>query len=302
MTHRLLLDVSSLIYRAHFAMPDSVRAPDGRRVGAVHGYLDMITRLIVSRRPTEAVHVYDHDWRPTARTDLYPAYKANRPPEPEELTVQFALLRDVLNLTGMPQAHSPDWEAEDAIGGLVRKADAGDVLEMVSGDRDLLQLVRDAPPPVCLLFTVRGVSELHEFDEAAVLEKYGVPADRYAEFAILRGDPSDELPGVPGVGEKTARALVQAYPSLDAMLADAASDGSPSPGPLKGKPALRARMRDAAGYLAVMRELVPVNADAPLAVWSGTRDDAAAKSMADRHGLRGPVTRLLAALDSTGAA
>ena len=238
-SHRILLDVSSLIYRAHFAMPDSVRAPDGRRVGAVHGYLDMITRLIVSRRPTEAVHVYDHDWRPTARTDLYPAYKANRPPEPEELTVQFALLRDVLNLTGMPQAHTPDWEAEDAIGGLVRKADAGDLLEMVSGDRDLLQLVRDAPPPVRLLFTVRGVSELHEFDEAAVLEKYGVPADRYAEFAILRGDPSDELPGVPGVGEKTARALVQAYPSLDAMLADAASDGSPSPGPLKGKPALR---------------------------------------------------------------
>jgi 5'-3' exonuclease len=301
-THTLALDVSSLIYRAHFAMPDSVRAPDGRRVGAVHGYLDMVTRLLVSRRPTDAVHVYDHDWRPTARTDLYPAYKANRPPEPEELTVQFALLRDVLNLTGMPQAHSPDWEAEDAIGGLVRKADAGDLLEMVSGDRDLLQLVRDAPSPVRLLFTVRGVSELHEFDEAAVVEKYGVPADRYAEFAILRGDPSDELPGVPGVGEKTARALVQAYPSLDAMLADAASDGPPSAGPFKGKPALRARMREATGYLAVMRELVPVNADAPLAVWSGTRDDAAAKALADRHGLRGPMTRLLAALDSTGNA
>jgi 5'-3' exonuclease len=298
-THRILLDVSSLMYRAHFAMPDSIRAPDGRPTAAVHGYLDMVTRLIVSRRPADTTHVYDHDWRPTARTDLYPAYKANRPPEPEGLPEQFALLRDVLNLTGMPQAQTPDWEAEDAIGALVERADADDVLEMVSGDRDLLQLVRDAPPPVRLLFTVRGVSELHEFDEAAVLAKYGVPADRYAEFAILRGDPSDGLPGVLGVGEKTARSLVQAYPSIDAMLEDADPESPPRDGPFKGKPALRAKVRAAADYLDVMRQIVPVNATAPLAAWAGRRDDAALKAMAERHGLRGPVTRLLAALDST---
>lgn len=297
MVHRILLDVSSMMYRAHFAMPDSVRAPDGQPIAAVHGYLDMVTRLLVSRRPNEAVHVYDHDWRPTARTDRYPAYKANRPPDPEGLPEQFALLRDVLNLTGMPQAQTPDWEAEDAIGGLIRRAQPDELLEMVSGDRDLLQLVRDDPPPVRLLFTVRGVSELHEFDEAAVLAKYGVPASRYAEFAMLRGDPSDGLPGVPGVGEKTARALIQTYPSLDALLADAAAE-HPVPGPLAGKPALRAKVRDAAAYLAVMREIVPVNDVAPLATWSGTRDDAALKAMADRHGLRGPLTRLLAALDS----
>ena len=114
---------------------------------------------------------------------------------------------------------------------------------MVSGDRDLLQLVRDDPPAVRLLFTVRGVSDLHEFDEAAVLAKYGVPASRYAEFAILRGDPSDELPGVPGVGEKTARALIIAYDSFDALMADAASDAPPQPGPFKGSPKLRARVR-----------------------------------------------------------
>jgi 5'-3' exonuclease len=298
-TLRLFLDVSSLMYRAHFAMPDSMRAPDGRPMAAVHGYLDMVTRLIVSRRPTDTTHVYDHDWRPTARTDLYPAYKANRPPEPEGLPEQFALLRDVLNLTGMPQAQTPDWEAEDAIGALVQRADADDVLEMVSGDRDLLQLVRDAAPPVRLLFTVRGVSELHEFDEAAVLAKYGVTADRYAEFAILRGDPSDGLPGVQGVGEKTARALVQAYPSIDAMLADADPAAPPQDGPFKGKPALRAKVRGAADYLDVMRRIVPVNATAPLAAWAGTRDDVAVKAMAERHGLRGPLTRLLAALDST---
>jgi 5'-3' exonuclease len=297
MTHRLLLDVSSLMYRAHFALGDSVRQPDGQPVGAVHGYLDMVVRLLNNRRPDEAVHAYDHDWRPTARTEIYPAYKANRPPEPEGLPGQFVLLRQVLDLSGMPQAETPDWEAEDAIGGIIRGAPPEDRFEMVSGDRDLLQLVRD--PSVTLLFTVRGVSELATFDEAAVLAKYGVPASRYAEFAILRGDPSDGLPGVQGVGEKTAAALVQTYPDLDAMLADAATD-TPLPGPLKGKPALRAKLVASAEYLDQMRRIVPVNDTAPMATWEGPRDDAALLDLADATGLRGPVRRLLAALDRHG--
>jgi 5'-3' exonuclease len=300
-THKLLLDVSSMVYRAYFAMRETgVFAPDGRPMGAVHGYLDMVSRLLVNRRPGEITHVYDHDWRPMARTQIYPGYKAARPPEPEDLTPQFALLREVLDFTGMPQAQAPDWEAEDAIGAICVQAGPDDVLEIVSGDRDLLQLVRDAPPPIRVLYTLRGVSELHEFDEAAVQEKYGVPASRYAEFAILRGDPSDELPGVPGVGEKTARALVQAYPDLDAMLADAAAE-SPSPGPLKGKPAMRSRMLQAADYLVAMRRLVPINVDANLEVWTGDRWDDALHALAEEHGLKGPVQRLLAALDSVAA-
>lgn len=297
MTHRVLLDVSSLMYRAYFALADSVRAPDGRSIGAVHGYLDMITRLLRSRHPDEAVHVYDHEWRPTARTAIYPAYKGTRPAEPDGLPEQFTLLREVLDLTGMPQAQTPGWEAEDAIGALVRDAGPQDRVEMVSGDRDLLQLVRDDAPPVRLLFTVRGVSDLHEFDEAAVLAKYGAPASRYAEFAILRGDPSDGLPGVQGVGEKTALALVQAYPDIDAMLADAASE-SPQAGPMKGKPALRARLLASADYLDAMRRLVPINVDAQLDVWNGDRWDEALQALAEEHGTKGPVQRLLAALDS----
>lgn len=298
MTHRLLLDVSSLGYRAYFALKDMIKAPDGASVGAVVGYLDMVTRLIVNRRPDEVIHVYDHDWRPTVRTQLYPGYKATRPDEPEELTVQFALLRRALDLTGMRQAQAPTWEAEDAIGALCAQAGADDRFEMVSGDRDLIQLVRD--PSIRLLFTVRGVSELLELDEATVLEKYGVPASRYAEFAILRGDPSDELPGVQGVGEKTARALIQTYASLDELLTDAAST-EPRPGPLKGKPALRARVRDAEDYLAAMRELVPIEVTCPVEVWAGTRDDGALRELAEQHGLRGSVVRLLAAMDSTGS-
>jgi 5'-3' exonuclease len=295
MAHRLLLDVSSLMYRAHFAWGEGYRSPGGRPVGAIHGYLDMTRRLLVDRRPDEIVHAYDHEWRPSARTDIYPAYKGNRPPDPEGLPEQFVMLRQVLDLAGMPQAMTRGWEAEDAIGAICAGAAKKDRIEIVSGDRDLIQLVRD--PVVRLLYTVKGVSDLLELDEAAVVERYGVPASRYVEFAILRGDPSDHLPGVPGVGEKTARALIQAYRSLEALLEDAASD-EPKPGPLKGKPALRAKLRDSVDYIAAMQRLVPVNAEAPIDRWSGERDDEALQTLADELGVRGPITRLRAAMDS----
>ncbi len=299
MTYRLLLDVSSLTYRAFFAMPDSVTAPDGRPVNAVHGYLDMVTRLVANRRPDEVVHVYDHDWRPVARTDIYPEYKSTRPQEPEAITTQFALLRSVLDRTGLLQAETKGWEAEDAIGAFCLEADEPDRIDIVSGDRDLIQLVRD--PVVKLLFTLRGVSELAEYDEAGVLAKYGLPASRYVEFAILRGDPSDALPGVRGVGEKTARAMIDAYDSLDDLLTDAAQPHA-RPGPLKGKPVLKAKLLEASEYIDAMRRLVPVNAEAPLSVWSGERDDAALKELGETHGIKGPVQRLQAALDSVGVA
>ncbi|GIU99937.1 MAG: 5'-3' exonuclease [Actinomycetota bacterium] len=283
------------MYRAHFALGDGVRSPGGKSVGAIHGYLDMVARLVLARRPDGIVHVYDHEWRPTARTDLYPAYKGNRPPDPEGLPEQFSMLRQLLDLTEMEQAMTRGWEAEDAIGAICASAGPEERFEIVSGDRDLIQLVRD--PVVRLLYTVRGVSDLLELDEAAVLERYGVPASRYAELAILRGDPSDGLPGVPGAGEKTARALLEAYGSLERILAEAEAD-EPAPGPLAARPALRARLLAARDYLATMRRLVPVNAEAPVDRWRGERDDGALRELADELGVRGPVTRLRAALDS----
>ena len=298
MAHRLLLDVSSLMYRAFFAMGDSLRSPSGRPTGALHGYLEMVTRLQLSRRPDEIVHAYDHEWRPVARTDIFPGYKATRKVDPEGLPEQFTMLRQVLDLVGMPQAQTRGWEAEDAIAALCADASPEDRFEIVSGDRDLIQLVRD--PVVKVLYTVRGVSELLEFDEATVLEKYGVPADRYAEFAILRGDPSDELPGVRGVGEKTARALIQTYGSLDELLEDATAE-EPRPGPLRGKPALRARLREDADYVGAMQRIVPVNAVAPVDRWRGERDDDSLNELAEELGVKGPVQRLRAALDSTAA-
>jgi 5'-3' exonuclease len=292
--HRLLLDVSSMMYRAFFAMREpGVFAKDGRPVGAVHGYLDMVTRLINDRHPDEVVHVYDHDWRPVARTEIYPDYKGNRLPDPEDLPPQFVMLREVLDLTGLLQAQTEGWEAEDAIGAFCADADDADRIEIVSGDRDLIQLVRD--PVVKLLFTLRGVSKLLELDESGVLAKYEVPADRYAEFAILRGDPSDDLPGVRGVGAKTARDLVLAYPSIDAML-EAAEAGQ-----MTIKPGVRAKLLESRDYLDAMRRIVPVNASAPLSIWAGERDEDALKDLAAELGVRGPVQRLLAALTASHA-
>jgi 5'-3' exonuclease len=293
MTHRLLLDVSSMMYRAFFAMREpGVFSKDGRPVGAVHGYLDMVTRLTNDRHPDEVVHVYDHDWRPVARTDIYAGYKGNRLPDPEDLPPQFVMLRGVLDLTGMLQAQTEGWEAEDAIGAFCADADDDDRIEIVSGDRDLIQLVRD--PVVKLLFTVRGVSELLELDEAGVLAKYEVPADRYAEFAILRGDPSDGLPGVRGVGAKTAKDLVLAYPSIEAMLEAAGA------GQMTIKPGVRAKLLESKGYLAAMQRIVPVNATAPLSIWAGERDDEALTALGADLGIKGPVQRLLAALATSG--
>jgi 5'-3' exonuclease len=298
MAHRVLLDTSSLMFRAFFSMPATVTAPDGRPINAVHGYLDMSARLIQDRRPDEIVHVYDDDWRPAARVAVYEGYKANRPPDPEGLPEQFEVLREVLAPFGMTQAEAPEWEAEDAIGTLCASARPKDRIDIVTGDRDLIQLVRD--PMVRVLFTLRGVSELRVLDEAGVLEKYGVPASRYAEFAILRGDPSDGLPGVRGVGEKTARLLVNAYDSLDALLADAAAPKRTGP-PLQRSPALRSAVREAAQYVRAMQQVVPIRTDLEVKAWTGERDERKVDELAKRYGLQGPARRLGQALGPAGA-
>src|SRR5438132_2468650 len=248
MTTRILLDTSSLMYRAFFSTPPTVTSPAGEPVNAIHGYLDMTSRLVGSRRPDRLVHVYDDDWRPAARVAVYAGYKANRQPDPAGLPEQFGFLRELLDALGFAQADAPDFEAEDAIGAICAQEAGGVSTDIVTGDRDLIQLVRD--PVVRVLFTLRGVTDLRVLDEAGVLEKYGVPASRYAEFATLRGDPSDGLPGVPGVGEKTARMLVNSYPDLRALVRDATSNGLGSP--LLRKPlSLRPAIREAVEYLSI---------------------------------------------------
>jgi 5'-3' exonuclease len=292
-TSSLLLDTSSLMYRAFFSTPTSVTGQDGRPINAVHGYLDMVARLVKDRGPDRLVHVYDDDWRPAPRVRLYSGYKANRQPDPEGLPEQFVVLRSVLDAMGLPQADAPGWEAEDAIGTLCAAGGADDRFDIVTGDRDLIQLVRD--PQVRVLFTVRGVSDLRVLDEAGVVERFGVSAGRYVDFAILRGDPSDGLPGVSGVGEKTARALVSAYPDLDSLVADATADRRQG-APLQRSPSLRAVVRDAASYIRTMQQVVPITGAVEVRTWDGPGDEPALAQLAERHRLDGPVRRLRAAI------
>src|SRR5207245_10436810 len=175
-------------------------------------------------------------------------------------------------------------EGEDAIGAICVQSSNGMRVDVVTGDRDLIQLVRD--PDVRVLFTVRGVTDLRQLDDAGVRAKYGVPASRYADFAILRGDPSDGLPGVRGVGEKTARSLVNAYPDLGALVQDATSKALPGP-PLRKPLSLRPAIRDAAPYIATMLEVVPIRIDLDVRIRRESRDDGRLDELADRH----PVTR-----------
>ncbi len=281
------------MYRAFFSVPTSVTGSDGRPSNALHGYLDMVARLISSRRPARCVHVYDEDWRPAARVDAFAGYKADRKVDPDGLPGQFVWLRSILDALGAPQADAPGWEAEDAIGALSAAGKPTDRFDIVTGDRDLIQLVRD--PQVRVLFTVRGVSELRVLDEAGVARHYGVPAARYADFAILRGDPSDGLPGVRGVGEKTARILVQAYPDLDALVADAAAEHRTG-APLQRSPALRAAIRDATPYIRTMREVVSITGTVRIRTWEPAGDDALLDELAEQHRVQGPIRRLREAM------
>ena len=285
MTYTLLLDTSSLTYRAFFALPDSITDDAGQPVNALRGYLDMTARLVTDHRPDEVLHVFDADWRPAGRVAAYPEYKGARAPDPEGLPEQFPMLRDVLHTMGQTCVEAPGWEADDALAVLCKGVEAPDRIDVVTGDRDLIQLVRD--PTVRVLYTLRGVSELRVFDAAEVQERYKVPPERYVDFAILRGDPSDGLPGVPGIGEKTAQRLVAKYPTLDALIADADAQ----------TPKMAERLRAAGAYITAMRAVVPLRDDVDLRRVEGARDDSKADELAAAHSIDGPVGRLRAAID-----
>ena len=204
----MLLDTASLYYRAFFGVPDTVRAPDGTPVNAVRGLLDTIGRLVRARQPSRLVACLDADWRPAFRVAAVPSYKAHRlaadgtsEETPPALAAQIPVIEEVLHSSGLAVAGQPGFEADDVMATL--SARSADPVDVVTGDRDLFQLVDDARG-VRVIYTVRGLLNMDVIDEAAVTAKYGIPGRAYADFAALRGDPSDGLPGVPGVGEKTA--------------------------------------------------------------------------------------------------
>ena len=282
---RLYLDAPSLTYRAFFALPRSIADAAGRPVNAVRGVMEMITRLLTDRRPAEVVAVFDDDYRPAFRVASYQGYKADRPADPPELPPQFEVLAEVLDAAGIRRVISPGLEADDALAALTTEVPPGEVAAVVTGDRDLFALVRD--PKVVVLFTVRGVSELAVFDEGAGEAAHGVPPRLYPEYAILRGDPSDGLPGVAGIGPKRAAALLGAHGSIEGIYAH-----------LDELPARqRAAFDQARAYIEAMRVVVPMTADAALeSTARGEPDEAALQALAERYNLGSSAVRLARAL------
>ncbi|MEU5158078.1 5'-3' exonuclease [Streptomyces sp. NPDC020875] len=300
----MLLDTASLYFRAYFGVPDSVRAPDGTPVNAVRGLLDFIARLVQDHRPDDLVACWDNDWRPHWRVELIPSYKAHRVAEetdtgpdeeetPDTLAPQVPVIAEVLRALGIARVGADGYEADDVIGTLTARA-TGPV-DIVTGDRDLFQLVDDARRRR-VLYPLKGVGTLQITDEAWLRGKYGVDGPGYADLALLRGDPSDGLPGVPGIGEKTAVKLLDAYGDLAGIMAAVADPAS------RLTPAQRRRLAEAREYVAIAPKVVRVAPDVPLppfdpALPSEPRDPAALEELAERWGLGGSLQRLLAVLN-----
>lgn len=282
---QLMIDCASLTYRAYHAVPRLV-ADDGSEVHAVLGFLNFLSRLIPDRKPSRLWVALDADWRPQFRVDALPTYKTHRVAATEEeidpVAPQMVLLERFLDAFGISTASADGFEAEDVIATLAKRTT--EPVEVVTGDRDLFALVAD--PHVLVLYTLRGVSDLARVDRAWVEQKYGIPGDRYIDYALLRGDPSDGLPGVAGIGEKTASQLLRKYGSLEGILA--APDVSPT---------IRAKLRASADYLAAARRVVAPVVDCPVTGGDGSIPRAPAHpeellEMAKRYSLTASVARL----------
>jgi 5'-3' exonuclease len=313
----LLLDGASMWFRSYFGVPSSITAPDGRPVNAVRGFIDSMAVVITQQRPSRLAVCLDLDWRPQFRVDLIPSYKAHRVAEPEpdgqpdieevpdELTPQVDMIMELLDAFGIPTAGAAGFEADDVLGTLAAR-ERSDPVVVVSGDRDLLQVVADDPVPVRVLYLGRGLAKATLYGPAEVAEHYGVPADRagaaYAELALLRGDPSDGLPGVPGVGEKTAATLLAQYGSLDHILVAVHDPGSKM---AKGP---RTKLLAAADYIEAAGSVVRVATNAPVTLSTPTdalplvaADPQRTAELATELGVGSSIARLQKALDTLPA-
>ncbi len=268
-----------MIFRAYYGVRDAPPAPDGRQVNAVHGFLDRLARLIVQRRPRHLAVADDEAWRPDWRVELIPTYKSHRvaEPIPAGLAPQMPIVRDLLAAIGVDMVGVAEHEAEDVIATWSRLAPG--TIEIASGDRDLFALVEDAR--VRILYPEK--SGLAVIDEAEVTRRYNIPGRRYADFAILRGDPSDGLPGLKGVGNVTAAGMIRRHGSIAGILRD--RDLSDA---------------DRAYLESAMSVVAPV-IDLPIGLPPGRRDvypddEPALRSLAARYGVAEPCARLLTAV------
>jgi 5'-3' exonuclease len=299
----LVLDSASMYFRAFFGVPE-VTADDGTPVNAVRGFLDFISRLVGDYRPTHLVCAWDNDWRPQWRVDLIPSYKGHRVvraipgprPDieevPDPLERQVPIILEVLAATGLCVIGADGYEADDVIGTLATGAPMP--VDVVTGDRDLFQVVDDLND-VRVLYIARGVGNHERVTDHVVVEKYSVLPSQYADFATMRGDASDGLPGVAGIGEKTASSLLLKFGDLTGIIAAAADpDSAMAPGP-------RRKILDAADYLAVAPTVVAVARHIDLPAYDATlpsepRDPDRLDELTERYNLDSPVKRLRAVL------
>jgi 5'-3' exonuclease len=297
---RMLLDTAGVYFRAFYSVPDTVTAPNGMPVNAVRGTLDAIARLVTEFAPAELVACWDDDWRPQWRVDLIPSYKTHRVaavvvvgPDveviPDPLEAQVPVIREALTLLGIPVVGAAEHEADDVIGTL---ATTGEHVDVVTGDRDLFQLIDDSRD-VRVIYTGRGMSNLEILTDDGLIAKYGVTPRQYADFAAMRGDASDGLPGVAGIGEKSAATLLSQYGDLTGIVA-AASD--PSSAMTTGQ---RAKFDAATAYLAVAPQVVEVVRTLELPAFDAgisVPDPAAATEFAEKWGLASSMERAIKAL------
>lgn len=292
----LALDTSYLYFRAFFGVPATFRAPDGRPVNAVRGTLDFIARLARQYGPAQVVCAWDDDWRPQWRVDLLPSYKTHRvvataggPQEQvdDELSVQVPLIRACLEALGLPVVGAARHEADDVLASLARRHEGRTLV--VTGDRDLFQLVA---ADTSVVYVARSVANSELVTPEVLAAKYQLEPGRYVDFAVLRGDPSDGLPGVKGIGEKTAATLVARYPTLEAMVQAA---GEPGSGMAAG---LRAKLLADVDYLARAREVVTCVDTLPLPrAEARPVDHDRVAALSAELGLGGPLARLASVLE-----
>jgi len=297
----MLLDSASLWYRAYYGMPDTLLSPSGLPVNAIRGYLDMTARLVGIYKPNRIVACIEGDWRPSWRVDLFPAYKANRleegsvdeEEEPETLTPQIPILLDLIDAFGIPMVGVDDYEADDVMATFATNEKGP--IRIVTGDRDLFQLVDDEKD-IKVVYLARGISNHDLVDIKWVAERYGIPGDRYDLFAMFRGDPSDGLPGVRGIGEKGAALIANNFASVEEAIAGAKS------GHQALSPALAKKIIEGVDYLKIAPTLVNCARDVALPKMNlnlppKPADLSNIYAMKEEFGLGASVDRLIAALN-----
>ena len=294
----MLLDSASLWYRAYYGMPDTLLSPSGAPVNAIRGYLDMVARLITIYKPDRIVACIEGDWRPTWRVELFPEYKANRvdaegdEEEPDTLTPQIPILLDVLEAFGFPVIGVDDYEADDVMA-TIAVSEPGPT-RIVTGDRDLFQMVDDKRKNA-VVYLARGITNHDLVDRAYIENKYGIPGDRYALFAMIRGDASDGLPGVRGIGEKGAAIIANNFATIEEALAAAFRDDE------RLTPALRKKLIEGESYIEIAPTLVHCALDVPIPHIDFSKPKRPESldslyALQHEHGLGASIDRMISAL------